>query len=95
MTKRYVAILLDVEADIYTEPLQVHPGAEVYRIDGPDLENQIDMALLNDLVVPLKLAFVVGEIAKHYAEVYHGTWIEDGPNATARIVQFWASSTAT
>jgi hypothetical protein len=42
MTTRRVAILLHLEADV-SKSLWVHPGVEVYRIHGPDAENQIDM----------------------------------------------------
>jgi hypothetical protein len=43
------------------ERLKDRPDVEVYRLDGPDFEDQVDMALLNDLILPLKLAFVGGE----------------------------------
>jgi hypothetical protein len=33
------------------------------------------MALLNDLIRPLKLAFVGGDLAKRLATAYYGTWI--------------------
>lgn len=37
------------------------------------------MALLNDLQMPLKLVFLGGDDARHFAELYHGEWIEDDP----------------
>lgn len=55
------------------------PGVEVYYVDGPDSEDRIDMALLNDLQMPLKLVFLGGDDARHFAELYHGEWIEDDP----------------
>jgi len=50
------------------------------------------MALLNDFVTPLKLAFVGGEEARHFAELYHGTWIEDGPTAVSDVLRYWGRS---
>src|ERR1017187_4404826 len=57
--------------------------------DGPDFEDQVDMALLNDLILPLKLAFVGGKTAKRLATAYYGTWIEDTPSAIEDLLAFW------
>ena len=71
------------------ERLKDRPDVEVYRLDGPDIEDQIDMALLNDLVTPLKLAFVGGDLAKRLATAYYGTWIEDTPSVHEDLLAFW------
>ena len=65
MRTRYVAILLGA-VNIDVEKLKGYPGVAVYRIDGPETEHKIEMALLNNLVVPLKFIFV-GAGAKHFA----------------------------
>jgi hypothetical protein len=51
-----------------------------------------DMTLLNDLVVPINLVFVGGVEAKRLADLYHGTWIENGPTAIADILRCWGIS---
>jgi hypothetical protein len=97
MRTRYIAILVGTESDIVTERLKVRPDVEVYRIDGPNPEHQtheIEMALLNDLVIPIRLCFVGGEDARHYAEMYRGTWIKDGPSAVGDILRCWSISGA-
>jgi hypothetical protein len=47
------------------------------------------MALLNDLIRPLKLAFVGGDLAKRLATAYYGTWIEDTPSVSEDLLAFW------
>ena len=71
------------------ERLKDRPDVEVYRLDGPDFEDQVDMALLNDLILPLKLAFVGGKTAKRLATAYYGTWIEDTPSVSEGFLAFW------
>ena len=71
------------------ERLQDRRDVEVYRVDGPDIELQVDMALLNDMIRPLKLAFVGGDLAKRLATAYDGTWIEDTPSAIEDLLAFW------
>jgi hypothetical protein len=44
--------------------LENRSDVEVYYVDGPDIELQVDMALLNDLIRPLKLAFVGGQLGE-------------------------------
>jgi hypothetical protein len=71
------------------ERLKDRPDVEVYRLDGPDFEDQVDMALLNDLILPLKLTFVGGDLAKRLATAYYGTWIEDTPSVSEDLLAFW------
>jgi hypothetical protein len=72
------------------DSMRDRPDVEVYRLrPGPDLEDQIDMALLNDLITPLKLAFVGGDEAKTFANEYGGVWIPDGPTVEADVRRFW------
>ena len=47
------------------------------------------MALLNDMIRPLKLAFVGGDLAKRLATAYDGTWIEDTSSAIEDLLAFW------
>ena len=65
------------------------PGVEIYVVDGPDIENQVDMALLNDLISPCKLAFVGGDLAKRLATAYYATWIEDTESVNEDLLAFW------
>src|ERR1035438_5181114 len=69
--------------------LENRSDVEVYYVDGPDIELQVDMALLNDLILPLKLAFVGGKTAKRLATAYYGTWIEDTPSVSEDLLAFW------
>ena len=71
------------------ERLQDRRDVEVYRVDGPDIELQVDMALLNDMIRPLKLAFVGGDLAKRLATAYYGMWIEDTSSAIEDLLAFW------
>lgn len=86
---RYIAIIVGTATSIDPERLRSDSGVEVYQVDGPDAEHNIDMALLNDLVRPVKLVFVGGEDARFYAELYHAFWTEDGPNAVAEVLRCW------
>jgi hypothetical protein len=86
---RYIAIYFGPNIHPSLERMKDRPGVEIYRVDGPDLEDQIEMALLNDLITPLKLAFVGGDTAKHLAEAYFGTWIEDTPSVNDELLAFW------
>jgi hypothetical protein len=71
------------------EQLENRSDVEVYYVDGPDIELQVDMELLNDMIRPLKLAFVGGDLAKRLATAYDGTWIEDTPSAIEDLLAFW------
>lgn len=88
MNNRHVIIQVGGTGFDSAKPMD-HPKVEFYRIDGPDTEHKIDMALLNDLVVPLKLVFVGGEEARRFAELYHADWIESGPTAVGNILRMW------
>jgi hypothetical protein len=71
------------------ERLKDRLDVEVYRLNGPDFEHEIEMALLNNLETPLKLAFVGGEEAKQFDGQYSGVWIPDGPNVEEDLCRFW------
>jgi len=71
------------------ESVKDHPGVELYVIDGADAEHQIDLALLNDLHCPIKLAFVGGDQAEHFATLYHGTWFRLTPTVEEKLIRFW------
>ena len=71
------------------ERLKDRSRVEVYRLDGPNFEDQIDMALLTNMETPCKLAFVGGDEAKSFAKLYGGVWIPDGPNVEADLLRFW------
>jgi hypothetical protein len=89
MSVRYIAIHFG-SANIDARRFNDHPGVELYRVsDGPDVEDQVELALLNDLVVPLALAVVGGETAKRLATAYYGTWIEDTPSVNEDLLAFW------
>lgn len=60
------------------------PNLEMYHLEPDDnLEDQIEMALLNDLVTPLVLVIAGGgETGKRLAEAYHGTFVVDPATLT-------------
>lgn len=86
---RYIAIYFGPNVRPSLERMKDRPGVEIYRVDGLDLEDQIEMALLNDLIAPLKLALVGGNTAKRLATAYFGTWIEDTPSVNDELLAFW------
>ena len=94
MFTRYIAMHFD-SAHISIEKLKERPTdstdeVEVHPLlDGPDLEDQVELALLNDLVRPLRLVFVGGDLAKRLAKAYSGTWIEDTPSINDDLLAFW------
>jgi hypothetical protein len=85
---RYIAIFVE-SSNVTPERLKVHPNVELYFVEGPDAENEIDMALLNDLVCPIELAFVGGAAAKAFAASYGSTWIENTPTVENDLLRFW------
>ena len=87
---RYILMYFDSVDRASLERMKAWPGVEEYRLHpGPDLEHQIEMALLNNLETPLKLAFVGGEEAKQFDGQYSGVWIPDGPNVEEDLCRFW------
>ena len=88
MNTRNIAFYF-ASSSLISEKLKAHPGVELCLIDGPNIEDQIDMALLNDLHCPVKLAFVGGELAKRLATAYSGTWIEDTSSVNDDLLAFW------
>src|ERR1019366_3075074 len=73
------------------ERLKDRPDVEVYRLHGPDFEDQDDRALLNELIRPLELAFVGGKTAKALAMADYGTWIEEAASAIEDLLGFWGT----
>ena len=71
------------------EQLKGHLKVEVYRLSGPDFENEIEMGLLNNLETPLKLVYVGGEEAKEFDGEYSGVWMPDGPNVENDLLGLW------
>ncbi len=79
-----------VDTDIrLSAALVERPGVEVYHVA---CEDDIDMALLEDLHSPLNLAFVGGDLAKLLAEAYGGIWIMDSPTVEEDLLRFWANA---
>jgi hypothetical protein len=60
---------------------------------GPDLEHQIEMALLNDLETPLKMVYVGGDESKQFDGRYGGVWIAETANVEDDIFRFWGLPT--
>ena len=90
MYTRHVAILIHSTADLNTAALKERPGVEIYRIENDvDVEDEIDIALLQDFVSPFKLAFVGGDAAKRFAKSFDCTWIEDSPTVQNDLLAFW------
>ena len=85
MSTRNIAICCGASS---LKGLENHQDVEVYFVDDPDIEHQVDMALLNDLITPCKLAFVGGDLAKRLAAAYYGTWIEDTPSVNEDCLRF-------
>lgn len=92
---RFIAMILDVRYDVDFDKLkELNPDwVEIYHIDvhttAAQIEDEIDMALLNDLICPVRLAFVGEDLAKDFAKRYYGTWIADSPNAEEELLKFW------
>jgi hypothetical protein len=85
MAFRRIAMLVHTDIQL-SAAITARPDVEVYHVAN---EDDIDMALLNDLVVPCKLAFVGGDRAKAFADQYGGTWIQDGPDLEADLQRVW------
>jgi hypothetical protein len=65
------------------------PGVHLYRVDGDDVQEQIDLALLEHLHCQRTIVFVGGEQARREAEAYGVSWIEDTPPVNDALLQFW------
>lgn len=85
---RNIAMLVDTDIRL-SAALVERPGVEVYHVAS---EDDIDMALLNDLHSPLKLAFVGGDLAKLLSEAYGDIWIADSPTVEEDLLRFWAQA---
>lgn len=86
MTTRYIAIIVETATSIDLERLHGYPGVEVYEVTT---EDEIDMALLNDLHCPVNLVFVGGGKAKRFADLYGGIWISDTPSVNDDLIRVW------
>jgi hypothetical protein len=86
---RYIAFYFGSVDRPALEKLKDRPGIEIYRVDGPDFQDEIEMALLNDLHCPVKLAFVGGDEADAFAKDYGGVWIADAATVRADLLRFW------
>jgi hypothetical protein len=87
---RYILMYFGLVDRPSFERLKDCPNVELYGLNGPDFENEIEMALLNNLETPVKLAFVSGgEEAKRFDGQYGGVWIPDGPNVEADLLRLW------
>ena len=87
---QYILIYIGSVERPSLERMRARPDVEVYRRHpGPDLEDQIEMALLNDLVLPLKPAFVGCDEAKTFAKEYGGVWIFDSATVELDLLRFW------
>ena len=85
MTFRPIAMLVDTDIQL-SAAVTARPGVEVYHVANDD---DVEMALLNDLITPLKLAFVGGDAPKTFAKEYGGVWIADGPDAEGELLRLW------
>ena len=85
MNFRPIAMLVHTDIQL-SAAVAALPGVEVYHVAN---EDDVEMALLTDLVVPCKLAFVGGDRAKAFADQYGGTWIQDGPDLEADLQRVW------
>jgi hypothetical protein len=86
---RHIAMYFGSVDQPFWERLKDRPDVEVYRLRGPDLEHEIEMALLNNLETPLKLAYVGGEEAKQFDGQYSGVWIAESANVERDLRRFW------
>lgn len=90
MPTRYIVFTFR-RTSIDSERLRQHPGVEMYTVSesAGDVEEQIDMALLNDLHCPVVIVFVGGEVAKALAERYHVAWTDDGEDVNEAVLRLW------
>ena len=65
------------------------PGVDLFYVDGADVQEQIDSALLEHLHCQRTIVFVGGEQAKREAEAYGVRWIEDTPTVNEDLLRFW------
>jgi hypothetical protein len=85
MAIRFIAMLVHTNIRL-NAAVTARPGVEVYHVGS---EDDIDMALLNDLETPLKLAFMGGNAARILAKEYGGVSIADGPSAEVDLLRLW------
>jgi len=85
MLARRVGPVSNLDLDRLTK----QPGLAFYRVDGPDLPLQIDLALLDHMHCPCTIVFVGGGEARREAEAYHVKWVEDTPSVNDALAMFW------
>jgi hypothetical protein len=56
------------------------------------VQEQIDMALLEDLHCQRTIVFVGGEQARREAEAYGVKWIKNSPTVNEDLIRFWRTS---
>jgi hypothetical protein len=92
----YVAFCCDSNLVVETVK-QKCPGSEVHVLDTSrtphQIEDDIIMAMLGpDMLCPLKLAFVGGNLAKQLAEQwYRAAWIKDSATTAEDLLHFWTT----
>jgi len=89
MQMRYILMYFGLVDRPSLERLKDRLNVEVWRLNGPDFEHEIEMGLLNNLETPLKLAYVADDEAKQFDGKYGGVWIPDGPNVEADLLRLW------
>jgi len=68
------------------------PGVDLFQVEGADVQDQIDSALLEHLHCQRTIVFVGGERARREAEAYGVKWIEDTPAVNDALLKFWRDS---
>ena len=86
---RYIAMYFGSVDRPALDRLKDRLDVEVYRLEGPDFEHEIEMGLLDNLETPLKLAFVGGEEAKLFDGRYGGVWIADSATIETDLLRLW------
>ena len=65
------------------------PGVDLFQVDGADVTEAIDRALLEHLHCQRTIVFVGGEQAKREAQAYGVSWIGDTPAVNEDLLRFW------
>lgn len=89
---QHIVIVIGPVTHLDLGRIKEQPGLALYRVDGADLPNQIDMALLDNLHCWSTTVFVGGELAKREAAAYHTAWIEDTPSVNDDLFGFWRAT---
>jgi len=92
MRVHHTTVCIGTVSNLAREKLKAQPGVDLHRIDGHDIADQIDMALLDHLHCWRTVVFVGGDEARREAQAYGVAWIEDTPAVHDQLMEFWRTT---